>query len=53
VQGSQCREAEEDGTGIRRPKEARRGDDDEAAGGRVTGKTEWTEEEAGERERER
>ncbi len=53
MQGSQCREAEEDGTGIRRPKEARRGDDDEAAGGRVTGKTEWTEEEAGERERER
>ena len=51
MQGSQSWEAE-DGTGIRRPKEARRGDDEEAAGGRVTGKTEWAEDEAGERERE-
>ncbi len=42
MQGSQSREAE-DGAGIRRPKEARRGDDEEAAGGRITGKTEWTE----------
>ena len=51
MQGSQSREAE-DGAGIRRPKEARRGDDEEAAGGRVTEKTEWAEDEAGERERE-
>ena len=27
-----------DGAGIRRPKEARRGDDKEAAGGRIMGK---------------
>ncbi len=51
MQGSQSREAEY-GAGIRRPKEARRGDDEEAAGGRITGKTEWAEDEAGERERE-
>ncbi len=51
MQGSQSREAE-DGEGIRRPKEARRGDDEEDAGGRITGKTEWAEDEAGERERE-
>jgi hypothetical protein len=51
VQGSQSREAE-DGAVIRRPKEARRGDDEEAAGGRITGKTEWAEDKAAERERE-
>ena len=51
VEGSQSREAE-DGAGIRRPREARRGDDEEAAGGRITGKTEWVEDEARERERE-
>ena len=38
MQGSQSREAE-DGAGIRLPKEARRGDDEEAAGGWITGKT--------------
>ena len=51
MQGSQSLEAE-DGAGMRRPKEARRGDDEEAAGGWITGKTEWAEDEAGERERE-
>ena len=51
MQRSQSREAE-DGTGIRRPKETKRGDDEEAAGGRITGETEWAEDEAGERERE-
>ena len=40
VQGSQSREAE-DGAGIRRPKEARRGNDKEAAEGRITGEIEW------------
>ncbi len=53
VQGSQKSREAEDGAGIRRPKEARRGDDEEAAVGRITGKTEWAaEDEAGERERE-
>ena len=51
MQGSQSREAE-DGAGIRRPKEARRGDDEDAAGGWITGETERAEDEAGERERE-
>ena len=51
MQGSQSREAE-DGAGIRRPKEARQGNDEEAAGGRITGETEWAEDKAGERERE-
>ena len=49
--GSKSREAE-DGAGIRRPKKAKRGDDEEAAGGRITGETEWAEDETGERERE-
>ena len=52
MQGSQSREAE-DGAGIRRPKEARRGDDEERGGrGWITGRTEWAEDETGERERE-
>ncbi len=50
--GSECREARAGKQRTERPKEARRGDDEEAAGGRVTGKTEWAEDEAGERERE-
>jgi hypothetical protein len=33
-------------------KGGRRGDDEEAAGGRIMGETEWAEDEAGERERE-
>ena len=52
MQGKQSREAE-DGEGIRRSKEARRGDDEEAAGAWITGKTEWAEDEAGERERDK
>ncbi len=48
MQGSQSQEAE-DGAAMRRPKEARRGDDEEAAGGWITGKTGWAEDEAGER----
>ena len=49
--GSKSREAE-DRAGIRRPNKAKQGDDEEAAGGRITGETEWAEDKAGERERE-